>query len=127
MRKTMTDQKSKAPDLLNEARRVSAEGDLESASEMLSKLAEDCPYDMTIRFSYAAVLFRLRRFSEVAPQFATILEVQAVNEWASLGLFHSLWQIDRKREAAKEFRRFRVAGGESMEYRRLIKDIRRFL
>ena len=124
----MKDQKSKNLDLLlDEARRASAKGDLEGAVKILSKLAEDYPDDTTVRFSYAACLFRLRCFAEVIPHFTRILEVQPTNEWASLGLFHSLWQIDRKREAAKEFKRFRAAGGESMEYRRLIKDLRKFL
>jgi hypothetical protein len=123
----MKDQKSKALDQLNEARRVAAEGDLERAAQLLCRLTEDYPRDSAILFSCAAVLFRLRRFSEAAPLFARILEDQPVNHRASLGLFHSLWQIDRKSDAAKEFRRFRGAGGESMEYRRLIRDLRKFL
>jgi hypothetical protein len=61
------------------------------------------------------------------PHFARVLEDQPVNERASLGLFHSLWKTEKKDDAVREVRRFRAAGGESMEYRRLARDINRFL
>ena len=128
MRRKMKDPKSTAPDeLLNEAKRISARGDLEGAAKELSGLVEDYPDDMAVRFSYAAVLFQMKRFAEVVPHFARVLEDQPLNEWASLGLFYSLWKIERRDDAAKEVRRFRGAGGDSMEYRRLAKDISKFL
>jgi tetratricopeptide (TPR) repeat protein len=120
--------KNKAPDeLLIEAEQISARGDLEDAAKELSRLVEDYPEYMAVRFSYAAVLFQLRRFADVIPHFARVLEDQPVNERASLGLFHSLWKTENKAEAVKEVRRFRAAGGESMEYRRLARDISKVL
>jgi Flp pilus assembly protein TadD len=123
----MSNRDEKGSGRLEEAQRVAAEGDLALAARLLCKMSEEDSEDLRVLFSYAAVLFRLRRFAEAAPRFARILEDQPVNHRASLGLFHSLWQIDRKSDAAKEFRRFREAGGESMEYRRLIKDLQRYL
>ncbi|HEV7505184.1 MAG TPA: hypothetical protein VGS07_09750 [Thermoanaerobaculia bacterium] len=124
----MTGQKNKAPDeLLIEAKRISAEGDLEEAAKELSILVETYPDDMDVRFSYAAVLLQLRRFADVISHFTRVLEDQPVNERASLGLFHSLWKIEKRDDAIKEVRRFRAAGGESMEYRRLARDISKFL
>jgi tetratricopeptide (TPR) repeat protein len=123
----MRDQSAAPEKLLNEARRIFARGDLEDAADKLSRLVEAYPDDMAVRFSYAAVLFQLRRFADVVPHFARVLEDQPVNERASLGLFHSLWKIEKKDDAVREVRRFRAAGGESMEYRRLARDISKFL
>jgi hypothetical protein len=82
----MRDQSIAPAKLLNEAKRISARGDLESAAKELSRLGEEYPDDMAIRFSYAAVLFQMKRFAEVVPHFARVVEEdQPLNEWASLG------------------------------------------
>ncbi|MFL6193800.1 MAG: tetratricopeptide repeat protein [Thermoanaerobaculia bacterium] len=101
--------------------------DLESAAQALSSLAADYPEDLEVRFAAASVLFRLDRYAEAIPHFEKLLPTQPTNEWVSLGLFHSFLKSARKREALEELRRFDQAGGESMEYRRLQKDINRVM
>jgi predicted Zn-dependent protease len=119
--------RSKAPkDLLLEAKQVSGRGDLEGAARQLVSLAEQYPDDMDVRLTCAAVLFRLKRYTDAALHFERILKDRPVYEWASLGLFHSLWKADKKHEAIEEIRRFRDAGGDSMEYRRFFKDLEKF-
>jgi predicted Zn-dependent protease len=113
-------------DRLLEAKRLSDAGNLGDAAQMLVSLAEECPDDLDVRLTFAGLLFRLKRYAEAAPHFASILEYLPMHEWASLGLFHSLWKIDRRREAIEEIQRFRDAGGDSMEYRRFFKDLEKY-
>lgn len=119
--------RKKAPkDLLDEAKRIAACGDLEGAVQALSILAENYPDDIDARFTYASVLFQLSRYAEAAPHFKWILEGSPIHEWSSLGLFHSLWKSGREGEAIEEIKRFRSAGGDSMEYRRFFKDLKKY-
>ena len=111
-------------ELLNEAKRLFA-GDLEAAAKAFLELAIEFPENMEAKLGYAAALYRLERYADAAPQFESLVQYQPTNEWASLGLFHSLWKIDRCSEAVEEIRRFRDAGGDSMEYRRLFKDLKK--
>jgi hypothetical protein len=55
-----------------------------------------------------------------------MLGASPLHEWASLGFFHSLWKTGRQQDAVNEIRRFYAAGGESMEYRRMFKDMEKF-
>ncbi|HEX4498123.1 MAG TPA: bacterial transcriptional activator domain-containing protein [Thermoanaerobaculia bacterium] len=122
----MNKPKSNAPkDLLLEAKRVSGKGALEDAAILLADLASDYPDDTDVLLMFAGVLFRLKRYAEAAPYFERILEDLPANEWASLGLFHSLWKTGRQYDAIDEIRRFRDSGGDSMEYRRFFKDLGR--
>lgn len=114
----------KAPEeAVKSALRLSREDDLEGAVRALSSLADEYPEDLEVRFAAASVLFRLDRYAEAVPHFERVLADDPTHEWASLGLFHSFWKTDRPKEALRELRRFADAGGESMEYRRLQRDV----
>jgi tetratricopeptide (TPR) repeat protein len=120
----MSQRKGKAPkSLVAEARRKGSRGDVEGAVRYFAELLVLYPDDIELRFFYASGLFKLNRYEEALPQFEVVLDVEPLHEWASLGLFHSLWQVGRTKEAMKELKRFHQAGGESMEYRRLVKEI----
>lgn len=120
----MENKKNIAPkDLLSRARELYGRGDLELTASELSVLAESYPEDIRVRFLYAATLLKLDRYADAIPHFEAVLLVEPVNEKASLGLFHSLLKMDQWPEARREARRFRSSGGESMEYRRLFRDI----
>jgi hypothetical protein len=82
---------------------------------------------LTVRFCYGEVLFRQKHFASAVPEFQRVLQGQPLDEWASLCLFHSIWKSGREKEALKEVGRFFDEGGESMEYRRLFKDIKKHL
>jgi predicted Zn-dependent protease len=120
----MSKKKRKAPEeLVAAARRKGSRGDLRGAVQSLSELSALYPNDIEVRFFYAAGLFKLERYADAVPQLEVVLDAEPLHQWASLSLFHSLWQIGRREEAIKELNRFHRAGGESMEYRRLVKEI----
>ena len=106
---------------------LAAEEDLQGAAQALSRLVEEYPDNRKARFFYASVLFRSGLFAEAVPHLEAVLGQEPTHEWASVCLFHSLWKTRRRKEAVAEIRRFFDAGGESMEYRRLLKDIQRAL
>jgi len=117
-----------APDeLLDDAKRLREQGDLSGAALAFSRLAKDYPDDINVRFLYASVLFSLKKFSDAVSHFELVLESRPLHELSSLGLFHSLWKIGHREDAIKEASRFFDEGGESMEYRRLVRDIKRYL
>jgi predicted Zn-dependent protease len=120
----MEKKSEKAPkELVASARQRGSQGDLCGAVESLFELVTMYPKDTEVRFFYAAGLFKLNRYEDAVPELKVVLEAEPVHEWASLSLFHSLWQTGRREEAMKELKRFHRAGGESMEYRRLVKEI----
>jgi tetratricopeptide (TPR) repeat protein len=120
----MSRKKRKAPEeLLAEARRKGGRGDFEGAAESLEQLLPLYPDDEDLRFLYAALLFELDRYAEALPHFESVIEIQPLNEWASLGVVHCRWKAGLIREAMSELKRFHRAGGESMEHRRLVKEI----
>jgi protein O-GlcNAc transferase len=116
--------RKKAPKaLVASALWLSQGDDLEDAARALSSLAAEYPEDLEVRFAAASVLLRLDRYTEAIPHFERVVAACPMHEWASLGLFHSLWKLDRHKDALREIKRFADAGGESMEYRRLERDI----
>lgn len=120
----MSLKKRKAPDeLLAEARRKGSRGDFEGAAECLAQLLPHYPDDEDLRFLYAGLLFELDRYAEALPHFEAVIEIQPLHEWASLGVVHCHWKAGLIREAMGELKRFHRAGGESMEHRRLVKEI----
>jgi predicted Zn-dependent protease len=117
--------KDRAPaELLEAALRSRDAGDRDEAERLLSVLLTDYPDDLDVRIVYGGILFHCERFEEAAVHFQRILESRPTAEPASLGLFHSLWHTERGLDAIEEMRRFFAAGGESLEYRRLLRDIR---
>jgi hypothetical protein len=76
-----------------------------------------------MQFACGRALFRLKRHAEAVPHFERVVRSRPRDQWASLCLFHSLFKSERWEDAANEVMRFGTAGGESMEYRRLARDI----
>jgi tetratricopeptide (TPR) repeat protein len=60
---------------------------------------EKYPEDAEGQFLYAAALLLSDRYAEAVAPFERVLQVEPHNERASLGLFHSLWKMERCREA----------------------------
>lgn len=106
----------------NKVRLTFARDDLGAPVQEQSELVVDWDEQL----ASASALFRAKNYAEAVPIFGLFLKAQPLHEWASLGLFHSLWKLDRKEEAIAEIRRFRDAGGDSLEYRRLFKDLEKF-
>jgi Flp pilus assembly protein TadD len=113
--------------LVNSALRLSQGDDLESAARALSSLAAEYPEDMKVQFAAGSLLFRMGRFAEAIPHFEPCVVAEPTNEYASVCLFVSFFKCSRIPEAREELRRFDAAGGESMEYRRLQRDLIRVM
>lgn len=84
-------------------------------------LSKDANHEDAL-FLYGASLFSLDRSEEAADTFRKVLATCPKNEYASLGLFHSLWKLGAPREAFQEMRRFMTIV-DSEEYERLLADI----
>lgn len=69
------------------------------------------------------ILFKTKRTAEAVACFSDPVSKRPGSESASLGLLHALWEDGKINEALAEMRRFR-AEHESMEYRRLLRDLK---
>ena len=67
----------------------------------------------------ASIYFELDRFEEAVKKYRKATEISPKSEMASLGLFHSLWQLDRGDEAFEEMKRY-MSIAESSEYNELL-------
>ena len=120
----MESQKNKVPEeILVAAKQFYRQGAMHDAASTLSGEIEKYPEDAEGQFLYAAALLLSDRYAEAVAPFERVLQIEPRNERASLGLFHSLWKMERCHEALMEARRFFRDGGESMEYRRLFKGM----
>ncbi len=69
----------------------------------------------------ASIYFELDRFEEAARKYKKATELSPKSEMASLGLFHSLWQIGSNDAAFEEMKRY-MSIAESEEYNELLKN-----
>ena len=68
----------------------------------------------------ASIYFELDRFEEAAQKYRKATEISPKSEMASLGLFHSLWQIGSNDAAFEEMKRY-MSIAESEEYNELLE------
>ncbi len=71
----------------------------------------------------ATLYWDQHNYAKAAKWFAVAVRLAPLSEKASLGLFHSLWEIGKRDQAFDEMRRFLIIG-ESTEYRRLLRDLK---
>ncbi len=98
-------------------------GDLDEAEQLLTSLASAGDYQYEARKVLGTILLRTGRFDQAVDCFAELISESPGSESASLGLFHALWELGKTDEAFAEMRRYR-ATHESMEYRRLLRDLK---
>jgi len=99
-------------------------GDRQGAEALLNRLAEEDPEDLDVLIVLGGVLSHQEKWAEAAGIFQRLLAARPANEPASLGLFLSLWHLERRRDAIGEMERF-LSIAESNEYERLLKDLER--
>lgn len=97
-------------------------GDYERARGMLEKLVQSEPGSVTVLAVLGHVLYDLREFREAARVFRQAAEMAPKLEAVSLGLFHSLWELNRQEEAMEELGRFQSVS-DSQDYREIVKEI----
>ncbi len=105
-----------------EAIRLRDSNRLDEAAVALRALTSDRSDRPEAALVLAELQLRQGYFRESTKLFSELVEMYPASEKASLGLFHSLWGIGRREDAVAEMRRYR-ADYESMEYRRLLREL----
>jgi tetratricopeptide (TPR) repeat protein len=115
---------SKSEILFKEAVKLRDSGKPEAAIDKLSEILNEN------RKSNAAVLgimgniyWNLKDFSNAFECYQKAVKLSPKSELASLGLFHTLWDMGRERDAFEEAKRF-LSLRESEEYLKLIEEMR---
>ena len=85
-------------------------------------LAESYPEIGPVYGLLSVIYFELERFEEAAEYFKKTTILSPKSEMASLGLFHSLWQLKRYDESFDEMKRY-MAISVSEEYNELAKNL----
>lgn len=99
------------------------EGELNEAEALLTELVSAGEYREESQALLGIILFKTDRTAEAVACFTNLVIKQPGSESASLGLFHALWKAEKIDEAFAEMRRYR-AEHESMEYQRLLRDLK---
>lgn len=94
----------------------------ESAA-LLEPLAEIYPNNKWVWGVLAADFFLMDDYERSERTFRLMTERWPQWDIASVGLFHSLWELGRMDDAFDEARRFFIEGGKSKEYKRLFKEM----
>jgi tetratricopeptide (TPR) repeat protein len=92
----------------------------EDAISKAKHLTETYPNIGSVFGLLASIYFELDRFKEAAENYEKATKISPKSEMASLGLFHSLWQLERNDEAFKEMKRY-MSVAESAEYNELLE------
>ena len=92
------------------------------AAKALEQLAADHPSSAPVAGMLGGVYFDLGDFQQAARWFKRATKLSPKSELASVGLFHSLWELDRTADAVAEMRRF-LRGSDSPEYTKLLRDL----
>lgn len=109
-------------EVFQRAARLIDTGRSSEAEPLLKQLISGSAYWDEAQGLLALVFLDAGRAVEAVESFRELVRRRPDRESTSLGLFHALWQADRIDEAWAEMRRFR-AKHESMEYRRLLRDL----
>jgi len=99
----------------NAALRLRNKGERREALRMLLPLQVNNPNFAPLHGMIATTFFELAQYELAASAFRRATELSKKSRLASLGLFHSLWQLDKHAEAITELKRF-TATGEWQDY-----------
>ena len=69
------------------------------------------------------IYYKLKDFEKALDCYEKTVSLSPKSELASLGLFHTLWDMERERDAFEEAKRF-LSIRESKEYFQLIEEMR---
>ncbi|MEP7076424.1 MAG: hypothetical protein ABI878_11495 [Acidobacteriota bacterium] len=79
--------------------------------------------DVTSLCAVGAILIENKDYADALKCFSVAVENHPLSASASIGLFHALWNTERREEAFAELRRF-LSISESEEHFRLIEEMR---
>jgi predicted Zn-dependent protease len=107
---------------LSEAIRENRAGRRSRALTLLVSLAAAYPKSAAVVGYLAGIYFESKQYALAEKSFRKTSRLSPKSELASLGLFHSLWQLGRRREAFAEMRRL-LKLTDSEEYKTLLRDM----
>ena len=94
----------------NVALRLRQSGERKKALRMLLPLQVNNPDSAALHGMIGTTFFELKQYALAAASFRRATELSEKSRLASLGLFHSLWQLDQQAEAIIELKRFTATG-----------------
>jgi tetratricopeptide (TPR) repeat protein len=98
------------------------EGEFSAALEGLRSLAQDRPDLGMLAAVYANALKASGNLAEAEIYFRRGVDVCPRTELASLGLFHCLWELNKRTEAVVEMQRF-MSIGTSADYSEIAQEV----
>jgi tetratricopeptide (TPR) repeat protein len=96
--------------------------DLAEAYLALLRLFEENPESAPLLAALGIVCREQRQYHEAAGYFKRLTILKPKSERGSLGLFHSLWDLDLREEALEEMKRF-LSISKSEEYEEILSGI----
>lgn len=114
--------KAKIEPDFNRALLLRDSGDLLGAALIFERLDKEYPNQSAILGMWASIYFHLENWEMALPLYQRTTNLSPKSELASLGLFHSLWNLGKQDEAFSETKRF-LSISDSEEYRQLIKEM----
>lgn len=105
-----------------EAVKLSDNGDLIAARKMLLDLASEDNQSTAIFTVLGHICWEMKLFDEAATAFKHAIELSPKLEAVSLGLFHTLWALNKRVEALEEIKRFQTIA-DSAHYREIVREI----
>ena len=94
--------------ILDEALHLRQTGDLPTALRTVQPLLKITPRKASVAAIIGTLYFESKFWPQAAHWFGIAVRLNPDSERASLGLFHALWESDKRREALSEMARFRA-------------------
>jgi predicted Zn-dependent protease len=115
------EERAKIESEFNRAIEIWRDGDGQMAVQILERLASEHPNRPFILGMLGAIYRSLGDYERAVGYFQQTASLSPKSELASLGLFHSLWQLERREAAMDEMTRF-LSVASSEEYDLLINE-----
>jgi predicted Zn-dependent protease len=105
-----------------EAVKVRDRDDLNSARQLFLKLAEEDTQSTAIYAVLGDICWDMGLLDEAVLAFGHAVKLSPKLEAVSLGLFHTLWKLEKRVEALEEIKRFQSIA-DSEDYREIVHEI----
>lgn len=109
--------------LFSLAQEKSRNNDLEGTVEVLEKLIRLSPKSALFNATLASTYKLLNDYERSERFFSIAVQLSPTSEIISLGLFHCLWEQNKRVEAIKEMERYTTTA-ESEDYRNIKKELK---
>lgn len=104
------------------AKELSEKGDILGMLEVMKDLVKSNPESAVFRAVLANAYWSVGELETAEKEFRDAVQLAPESEKVSLGLFHCLWDQNKKDEAFEEMKRFMTIA-DSEDYRAIVKEI----